>query len=105
MPPVGPCSRGIKLLFAPWPPRVACESSTEKASHALLLIFFDIRKPYCRAQLKPTLYCGSMVIGNASERLSTPFFVSVIKLHICPPVKLQPLFNAACAQACRTRSP
>src|SRR4029077_7777539 len=56
--------------------------SNDSASHTWLLKFLATRKPHCRAQLKPIVYCGSMVMGRASLRLSTPFLVSVTRLHI-----------------------
>src|ERR1700733_6291244 len=73
----------------------------DAASHILLLRFLATRIPYCRAQLKPTVYCGSMVIGTASVRLSVPCLVSVTRLHIWPPVTVQPLSKAAWPQAWR----
>src|SRR5579862_500841 len=104
-PPLLPCepSRN-ELATLPCAVSVSCEFSTEKPSHALLLKFLVTRKPYWRAQLNPTVYCGSMVSGVASVRLSRPCLVSVTRLHICPPVKLQPLFSVACPQTCRWRS-
>src|SRR5664279_2322366 len=102
-PPARPCEPITKLLALPCVVMVSCEFSTETPSQILLLRFLVTRNPYCRAQLKPTVYCGSIVMGNASDRLSSPIFVSVTKLHICPPVKLHPLCNAAWPHACRWR--
>ena len=98
-PPPLPCEP-IRYEFAVLPcvVRVSCEFSTEKPNHILLLKFLVTRNPYCLSQLKPTVYCGSMVIGVASLRLSKPSLVSVTRLHIWPPVKVQPLWSAAWAK-------
>jgi hypothetical protein len=88
----------LLLLVLPWTVYVVSGFSTEKPSHILLLKSLVTRKPYCRAQLKPTLYAASMVVGGAYVRLSSPFLVSVTRLHIWPPVMVQPLLHAAWAQ-------
>src|SRR5262249_47974879 len=77
---------------------VVCPSSTDAASQNRSPKLFATRKPYCRAQLNPTLYCASMVCVVASVGLSTPFLVSVTRLHIWPPVNVRPLLNFAWPQ-------
>src|SRR5215470_6521501 len=78
-----------------------CAFSTAAPSHTLLLKFLAARKAYCRAQLKPAVYCASICIGKASVRLSRPLRVSITKLHIWPPVIVQPLAKLAPPQAWR----
>ena len=86
------------------------------AAHRSLCIFRRERQPHLIAEIlgnpEPVLpgptetdvvLPASMVMGSTSVRLSTPFFVSVTKLHICPPVKLQPLLSAAWPHICRCR--
>src|SRR5580700_6716741 len=91
----------VAMLFVvteenPRPPIVAWGPSTDNPKANLPPKSLTTRKPYCRAQLKPTLYCGSMVRGGVSVRFSIPFLFSVSKDHCCPPVKVQPLLRAAC---------
>src|ERR1700688_891598 len=103
-PPPAPAEPIRKLEALLCVDTVACGFSTLTANQTLLPKFFAKRTPYCRAQLKPTVYCGSMVMGRASVRLSVPFLVSVTRLHISPAVRDHPLSNAAWPHACRWRS-
>ena len=74
----------------PRPPIVVCGASTDAANANLSWKFFTTRKPYWRAQVKPTLYCGSITIGSASWRFAMPFLFSAASVHICPPVNDHP---------------
>src|SRR5450755_4113649 len=102
-PPARPCDPITKFAVFPWVVIVSCEFSTDSPNHTLLLKFLVTRNAYCRAQLKPTVYCGSIVMGNASLRLSSPCLVSVTKLHICPAVTVMPSCRAAWPQPCLRR--
>src|SRR5579859_1134541 len=77
----------------PRPPSVACGPSTESPSATLPPKSFTTRKAYARSHVKPTTYWGSIIIGNNSWRLLMPLRFSVASVHICPPVKDQPLSN------------
>src|SRR5579864_9397784 len=81
----------------PRPPTVACGPSIERPRANLPPKSFTMRKAYWRAHVKPTTYCGSMIMGRSSWRFWIPFLSVVAKVHIWPPVKLQPLSKAACA--------
>src|SRR6516165_6770106 len=89
-PPPFPGLPNAKFATLPRAAKVVWGFSTEAPTHKRLPKFWTKRIPYCRAQLKPTVYCGSIVMGRASVRLSRPCLVSVTKLHICPPVRLHP---------------
>src|SRR5690349_7802777 len=94
-PPLVPAEPNRKFGDVPLPENRVCAFSIEAPSQNMVPTFLVTRIPYCRAQLKPTWYCGSMVMGKASVRLSNPFLVSVTRLHIWPPVKVKPLSKAA----------
>src|SRR5260221_245460 len=51
----------------PRPPSVACGPSTESPSATSPPKSFTMRKPYCRAQVKPTTYCGKFALGLSVE--------------------------------------
>ena len=88
----------------PRPPMVACGPSTAKPKANLPPKSFTTRKPYSRSQLKPTVYCGSIVAGVHSWRFRIPFLFSVARDHIWPPVIIHPLSVAACANNWRCRN-
>jgi hypothetical protein len=52
----------------PRPPSVACGPYTDSASANFPPKSFTTRNAYCRAHVKPTTYCGSIIIGKASRR-------------------------------------
>src|SRR5215471_9241575 len=93
----------VVTLEKPRPPSVVCGDSTAAAKANLPPKSFTTRKPYWRAQVKPTLYCESITIGGTSWRLTIPFLFSVARDHICPAVSDKPLSQATCANACRVR--
>src|ERR1700738_4768565 len=101
---VVPFASTLLHVLKPRPPMVACGPSTDRASANFPPKSFTTRKPYCRAHVKPTLYCGSIVSGKASSRLLLPLRFSVANDHICPPVNAHPLSSATRAHACRSRS-
>src|SRR5260221_10746401 len=74
----------------PRPPMVACGPSIETPRANLPPKLFTARIPYCRAQVYPATYCGSICSGFDSWRLLMPFLFSVASDHICPPVNCQP---------------
>ncbi|PYX69137.1 MAG: hypothetical protein DMG78_22975 [Acidobacteria bacterium] len=71
----------VETLEKPRPPIVACGPSTERPRANLPPKSLTTRNPYCRAQLKPTWYCESTVIGRTSVRFVIPFLVSVANDH------------------------
>src|SRR5260221_1957888 len=78
----------------PRPPIVACGPSIETPRANLPWKSFTARIAYCRAQVKPATYCGSIISGSASCLLAMPFLFSVAKVHIWPPVKDAPFSQA-----------
>src|SRR3954471_20461060 len=57
--------------------KVVWEFSTETATQNSLFQFLVTRNCACRAQLKPTTYCASMVVGAASLRGVMPWLFKV----------------------------
>src|ERR1700722_4037810 len=86
----------VVTVEKPCPPIAACGPSTASPRANLPPKSLTTRKPNCLAQVKPTLYCESIVRGGNSWRFWIPFLFSVNKDHCCPPVKLHPLSKLAC---------
>src|SRR5580692_2218473 len=101
-PPLLPSWPNRKFVGRPDPAGLRASAfSAERPRKNCLLNAFATRNPYCRAQTNPALYCESMVAGRISVPFDKPCVVSVANDHISPPVKVQPLAKAACAQIVR----
>ena len=102
--------RPLRRAFPPENSRRCCERSRSLATLRRNREPNLVAEVFCQAQTvltgpgKPDGILRIDGRGSASVRLSTPCLVSVRRLHICPPVMLQPLSIAAWPQACRWRS-
>src|SRR3954447_12750943 len=73
--------------------------STATAPHKLSLNFLVTRADHCRAQLYPTTYCRSMVIGTHSFRNAIPLSFVVKRLQVCPAAIEKPRLDSTCAHS------
>src|SRR5579863_1154185 len=75
------CAAGAPTVPMLLETKLTCGASTEKPNHHVLSQSSTKRSCSCRAQLKPTTYCASMVSGVFSVCGSIPTLFWVNRLH------------------------
>src|SRR5579863_4610827 len=75
------CVPGAPTVPMLFDTKLTCGDSTEKPNHHVLSQSSTKRSCSCRAQLKPTTYCASIVTGVFSVCGSIPTLFWVNRLH------------------------
>ena len=88
----GPGSRDQKIVGIPVPSKSGLSAfDRSRQPNFIVEVLGHAESILARPAEAGNRYCASMVKAAASLRLSTPSFVSVTRLHFCPPVKRPPV--------------